>query len=152
MLIVNILTMKSDVQIQCFLYQISQVRIELQKRFRSQLQKTGLELNDFYALTIVFEHGVKTASELSHHLHLSAPTLSVLLKKMVNKKLISMTVDENDGKQKIITGTDLGRKNWLRAKSILKKTDEELNLSFGLEIRQFRKFYHKFMSKENYEK
>ena len=141
-----------DVQIQCLLYQVSQMRLVLQKRFRVPLKKTGLELNDFYSLTIIFEQNIKTASELSRQLQFSPATVSVILKKMLRKKLISIAIDPNDGKQKIITVTEFGKKNWVRAKSILSKIDHDLNLNFGMEIRQFRKFYHKFILEGKYEK
>ncbi len=141
--------MNPNAQIQCLLYQVSQVRLILQKRFRKDLKRTGLELSEFYALTVMQEHRIGLARDLALELSLSPATVSVMLRKMVRKKLVTETAGATDGKLKCLAVSAFGKKKFLQAKALLTRVDKELNRKFGREIAQFRAFYKKLIQENS---
>lgn len=76
---------------------------------RELAQSVGLTAAQFRVLQIVAEHDHCTATEISLRMHISQATVTSLVDKLVDKKMVLRKRSERDRRQTDIFATDQGR-------------------------------------------
>jgi DNA-binding MarR family transcriptional regulator len=76
---------------------------------RELAQSVGLTATQFRVLQIVAEKDHCTATEISLRMHISQATVTSLVDKLVNKKMVVRKRSDTDRRQTDIFATDMGR-------------------------------------------
>jgi len=97
--------LKLDNQLCFALYACSR---EITKLYKPYLDKINLTYTQYITLLVLWENDNITVKELGNKLHLDSGTLTPLLKKLENMKLVKRVRDTEDERNVYITLTDEG--------------------------------------------
>ncbi|WP_029286232.1 MarR family winged helix-turn-helix transcriptional regulator [Pedobacter sp. R20-19] len=120
----NLLKLENQV---CFpLYALSR---EVTQLYRPFLDDLGLTYPQYLVMLILWEENQQTVNQLGEKLYLDSGTLTPLLKRMEQKRIITRTRSTADERVVIISVTDIGEKMKEKATCIPAKLVEALGLS-----------------------
>lgn len=120
----NLLKLENQV---CFpLYALSR---EVTQLYRPFLDDLGLTYPQYLVMLILWEENQQTVNQLGEKLYLDSGTLTPLLKRMEQKRIITRTRSTADERVVIISVTDIAEKMKEKATCIPAKLVEALGLS-----------------------
>lgn len=102
---------------------------EIVNRYRPFLEEMGLTYPQYLVMLILWEHSEQTVSELGEKLKLDSGTLTPLLKRLEQKKLVTRTRSAKDERVVKITTTDEGQKLQTKAKEIPQQLGQSMHLA-----------------------
>jgi DNA-binding MarR family transcriptional regulator len=77
--------------------------------FRKELRRSGIQAPVWRVLAVLFDRTMTTVTDLANRCAIQQPTLSKLLDRMEQQKLVSRTISERDRRVVYITLTIAGR-------------------------------------------
>lgn len=102
---------------------------EIVNRYRPFLEEMGLTYPQYLVMLILWEQSEQTVSELGEKLKLDSGTLTPLLKRLEQKKLVSRTRSAKDERVVKISTTDEGQKLQEKAKGIPQQLAQSMHLA-----------------------
>ena len=102
---------------------------EIVNRYRPFLEEMGLTYPQYLVMLILWEHSEQTVSELGEKLKLDSGTLTPLLKRLEQKKLVTRTRSAKDERVVKISTTDEGQKLQTKAKEIPQQLAQSMHLA-----------------------
>lgn len=107
-----------------FMFYIKKINDELEKRMNNDLRKTAITASQLDFLLILWQvgKGKMTSKQMQKEIHASQPTVSGLIKRLTEKKLIRQEVDLADHRNKFIIMTPKGKKALTGMRNIREKT------------------------------
>jgi len=119
--------LKLETQI-CFpVYALSR---EITSLYRPLLDKLDITYPQYLVLLVLWEHQEQTVNQLGQKLHLDNGTMTPLLKRLAQKKMINRIRSSEDERVVLISLTDLGKSMEEKAGS----TPEQLVEALGAEM------------------
>lgn len=102
---------------------------EIVNRYRPFLEEMGLTYPQYLVMLILWEQSEQTVSELGEKLKLDSGTLTPLLKRLEQKKLVTRTRSAKDERVVKISTTDEGEKLQMKAKGIPQQLAQSMHLA-----------------------
>ena len=102
---------------------------EIVNRYRPFLQALDLTYPQYLVLLVLWEKDSQTVSEIGEKLNLDSGTLTPLLKRLEQKKILVRLRSERDERAVIISLTDNGKKLREKARNIPSEMVETLSAS-----------------------
>ena len=102
---------------------------EIVNRYRPFLEEMGLTYPQYLVMLILWEESEQTVSELGEKLKLDSGTLTPLLKRLEQKKLVSRTRSAKDERVVKISTTDEGQKLQIKASGIPQQLAQSMHLA-----------------------
>ena len=102
---------------------------EIVNRYRPFLEEMGLTYPQYLVMLILWEQSEQTVSELGEKLKLDSGTLTPLLKRLEQKKLVTRTRSAKDERVVKISTTDEGQKLQTKAKEIPQQLAQSMHLA-----------------------
>lgn len=102
---------------------------EIVNRYRPFLEEMGLTYPQYLVMLILWEQSEQTVSELGEKLKLDSGTLTPLLKRLEQKKLVTRTRSAKDERVVKISTTEEGEKLQIKAKEIPQQLAQSMHLA-----------------------
>lgn len=102
---------------------------EIVNRYRPFLEEMGLTYPQYLVMLILWEQSEQTVSELGEKLKLDSGTLTPLLKRLEQKKLVTRTRSSKDERVVKISTTDEGQKLETKAMGIPQQLAQSMHLA-----------------------
>ncbi len=120
----NLLKLQNQV---CFpVYSLAK---EIVSRYRPFLEKLDVTYPQYLVLLVLWEHRQQTVSQIGEKLHLDSGTLTPLLKRMEQKKLVARVRDTDDERVVNILLTPEGYELEKKARTVPEKLVENMQVS-----------------------
>lgn len=130
----------------CFpLYAVSRL---VTKQYTPILEELGITYPQYLVLLVLWQHGDQLVSEISQKLFLESNTLTPLLKRMEQKKLIKRVRMESDERKVSINLTSKGKKLQEKAVCIPERIIENVKAEeiSAQEVKEMMTIIHKLLS------
>ena len=102
---------------------------EIVRRYKPYLDKLNLTYTQYIVLMVLWENDHISVKSIGERLYLDSGTLTPLLNKLLNKGLITKTVQPQDERELIISLTDKGLQLKERAKEVPPQIASKVQLS-----------------------
>ena len=114
---------------------------EIVRRYKPYLDKLDLTYTQYIVLMVLWENDHISVKSIGERLYLDSGTLTPLLNKLLNKGLITKTVQPQDERELIISLTDKGLQLKERAKEVPPQIASKVQLSQEEAITLYKLLY-----------
>ena len=114
---------------------------EIVRRYKPYLDKLDLTYTQYIVLMVLWENDHISVKSIGERLYLDSGTLTPLLNKLLDKGLISKTVQPQDERELIISLTDKGLQLKERAKEVPPQIASKVQLSQEEAITLYKLLY-----------